>query len=75
MRCETEHGAMGDGACCDGRRSAVCEMGKRRGSLGRKGWSVMGAVVDDAGCGAWGKEKAQAMSLGLMVDGVVGQLA
>ena len=65
---------MGDGACCDGRRSAVCEMGERRGSLGRKGWSVMGAVVDDAGCGAGGKEKAQAMGLGLMVDGVSGSV-
>ena len=34
----------------------------------------MGAVVDDASCGAWGKEKAQAMSLGLMVDGVSGSV-
>ena len=72
MRCETEYGAMRDGACCDGRRSAVCEMGERRGALGRTGWSVMGAVADDSGCGAWGKEKAQAMGLGLMVDGVSG---
>ena len=74
MRCEMEYGMMRNGACCDGRRSAVCEMGERRGALGRKGWSVMGAVVDDAGCGAWGKEKAQAMSLGLMVDGVSGSV-
>ena len=34
----------------------------------------MGAVVDDASCDAWGKEKAQAMSLGLMVDGVSGSV-
>ena len=32
----------------------------------------MGATVDDVSCGAWGKEKAQAMSLGLMVDEVSG---
>ena len=53
------------GARCDARRSAVCEMGERRRSLGRKGWSVMGAVVDDAGCGAWGKRKSPGDEPGL----------